>query len=109
MITTKSIFIFVLAGLFEIAGGYLVWLWLKESKPAWYGVLGGLILALYGVVATWQNASFTKVYVVYGGIFIIISFLWGSLIDGFKPDKYDVIGGIITLLGVSIIYYYPRS
>ena len=108
MNATKSIFIFILAGLFEIAGGYLVWQWLKESRPAWYGLVGGLMLAFYGVIATWQYAGFTKVYVVYGGVFIIISLLWGTLIDGFKPDRYDVIGGVITLIGIFIIYYAPR-
>ena len=58
----KSVFIFVLAGLCEIGGGYLIWLWLKEEKPLWYGLLGGLILALYGVIATLQTSNFAKVY-----------------------------------------------
>lgn len=63
----KSIGIFILAGLCEIAGGYLIWLWLKEEKPWWYGVLGAFILVFYGVVATWQTANFARVYATYGG------------------------------------------
>lgn len=61
MLFTKSIFIFILAGLCEIGGGYLIWLWLKEGKPLWYGILGGIILALYGVVATLQTSNFGRV------------------------------------------------
>jgi drug/metabolite transporter superfamily protein YnfA len=53
----KTTSIFLLAGLCEIGGGYLVWQWLKEDKPVWYGILGGIILALYGVVATLQTSN----------------------------------------------------
>lgn len=101
--------IFLLAGLCEIGGGYLVWLWLKEDKPLWYGILGGLILATYGVVATWQTLSFARVYATYGGIFIVLSILWAMKFDKFVPDKYDIVGALVALLGVCIIYYAPRS
>jgi small multidrug resistance family-3 protein len=105
----KTFLIFILAGLCEIGGGYLVWLWLKEGKPFWYGLLGGIILALYGVVATWQTSNFAKVYATYGGVFIIMSLLWAYKFDNFSPTKYDLIGTLIALLGVCIIYYAPRN
>ncbi len=105
----RSVPIFLLAGLCEIGGGYLVWLWLREDKPWWYGVVGGAMLALYGVVATLQTASFARVYATYGGIFIVLSILWSMKFDGFVPDKYDVIGALVALLGVCIIYYAPRG
>lgn len=105
----KSIFIFILAALCEIGGGYLVWLWLKENKPVWYGILGGFILAFYGVVATWQALNFGRVYATYGGVFIMMSLLWAYKVDNFSPDKYDVIGAVVALIGVGIIYYAPRS
>jgi small multidrug resistance family-3 protein len=76
MAILKSLSIFILAGLCEIGGGYLVWQCLKEDKPWWYGVCGGLILALYGVVATWQTNNFGRVYATYGGIFIVMALLW---------------------------------
>ncbi|GAB3179564.1 hypothetical protein GCM10027291_45980 [Telluribacter humicola] len=72
----KSLLIFVLAGLCEIGGGYTVWLWLKEGKPVWYSLAGGVILALYGLVATWQVEGFGRVYATYGGIFIVLVMLW---------------------------------
>ncbi len=62
----KSLVFFLLAGLCEIGGGYMVWLWLKEDKPLWYGTLGAVVLVLYGVGATWQTAGFARVYATYG-------------------------------------------
>jgi len=104
----KSILIFILAGFCEIGGGYLVWGWMKDNKPMWYGILGGLILVLYGVVATLQTESFARVYATYGGFFIVMSLLWAIKFDHFTPDKFDIIGAIIALIGVCIIYYAPR-
>ena len=104
----KSVLIFILAGFCEIGGGYLVWLWLKQDKPLWYGLLGGSILVLYGVVATLQTESFGRVYATYGGFFIVMSLLWAIKFDHFTPDKFDIIGAIIALIGVCIIYYAPR-
>nr|WP_295711278.1 YnfA family protein [Mucilaginibacter sp.] len=105
----KSIAIFVLAGLSEIGGGYLVWLWLKEDKPWWYGIIGGIILALYGVIATWQSAGFGRVYAAYGGIFILMALIWAWRVDDFKPDKYDIIGAVIAVAGACIIIFMPRG
>ncbi|TWJ03278.1 small multidrug resistance family-3 protein [Mucilaginibacter frigoritolerans] len=105
----KSLAIFILAGLCEIGGGYLIWLWLKNDKPLWYGIIGGLVLILYGIVATWQTANFGRVYATYGGIFIVMALLWAWKVDGFKPDKYDIIGALVALMGVCIIIYMPRK
>ena len=109
MAIVKSLFIFFLAGLCEIGGGYLVWLSIKEQKPLWYGILGGIILIGYGIVATFQTANFARTYATYGGIFIVMSLLWAYCFDGFKPDKFDIIGAAVALLGVCIICYTPRS
>jgi len=104
----KSLMLFFIAGLLEIGGGYLVWQWLREDKPWWHGLAGAALLILYGVAATWQTANFGKVYATYGGVFIAMSILWAWKIDGFKPDKFDIIGGAIALTGVFIIIYMPR-
>lgn len=105
----KSLGIFALAGLCEIGGGYLVWLWLKEDKPLWYGFAGAIILVLYGVVATWQTSDFGRVYAAYGGVFIVMSLLWAWKVDSFAPDKYDIVGAAVALIGVCIIMYMPRT
>lgn len=103
-----SMFIFLLSALFEVGGGYLVWIWLKNDKSVYIGILGLILLGLYGVVATLQTQNFGRVYAAYGGIFIIFSIFWAYFIDGFKPDIYDILGGIITLLGVCIIMFAKR-
>ncbi len=107
----RSLPLFALAGLCEIAGGYLVWLWLSRSHSVWLGALGGLILFLYGVLPTLQpaEAHFGRVYAAYGGVFIALSLLWGWWVDGVRPDRYDLIGGALALCGVAIIMYMPRG
>lgn len=105
----RSLGIFVLAGLCEIGGGYLIWLWLKSDRPVWYGILGAFVLVLYGVVATWQVAGFGRTYATYGGIFIVMALIWAWKMDGFKPDRWDIIGAAVALTGVCIIMYGPRK
>jgi small multidrug resistance family-3 protein len=105
----KSIPLFILAGLCEIGGGYLVWLWLREQKHWSYGLFGAIILILYGIIPTFQAANFGRVYAAYGGVFIILSIIWGWQIDKIQPDRFDIIGGLICLIGVAIIMYWPRQ
>ncbi len=104
-----SLFFFFIAGLCEIGGGYLVWLWLRESYSWIFGAFGGLVLFLYGVIPTFQKAHFHRTYAAYGGIFIIMAIFWGYLFEGVVPDTYDIIGTIIASIGVIIIFYYPRK
>ena len=94
--TIKSIFYFVVAGLCEIGGGYLVWLCLREGKSFWYGFIAAFVLVLYGVIPTLQPANFGRVYAAYGGIFIVLSILWGWLVDKIAPDRFDVLGGLVA-------------
>lgn len=104
------IFLFLIAGLAEIGGGYLIWLWLREGKSAYLGLFGGIALALYGVIATFQMfPSFGRVYAAYGGVFIVLSVLWGWGIDKKMPDTYDWIGALICIIGVSVMLWAPRN
>lgn len=109
MEVAKSLFYFVLAGLCEIGGGYLIWLWLREDKSAWLALLGAAVLILYGIIPTLQPANFGRVYATYGGVFIVLSILWGWQIDRVVPDRFDIIGGLIALTGVMVIMYWPRG
>jgi small multidrug resistance family-3 protein len=103
-----SIALFFIAAIAEIGGGYMVWKWLRERKGVLFGILGGIVLFIYGVIPTFQPAQFGRVYAAYGGIFIISSILWGMLIDRKKPDRYEVIGSVIAVTGAVIIFYSPR-
>lgn len=100
--------LFFVAALAEIGGGYLVWQWVREKKRLVLGLLGGLILFVYGTIQTLQPANFGRVYAAYGGIFILSSIIWGTLVDKKKPDRFEIIGSIITLIGATIIFYAPR-
>lgn len=109
MAIIRTILLFVLAGLAEIGGGWLVWQWLREGKSAWLGVAGGAVLVLYGVIPTLQQeAAFGRVYAVYGGVFIALSLLWGWRVDGWQPDRFDLIGAAIALAGVAVILWGRR-
>jgi small multidrug resistance family-3 protein len=108
MALTKSIALLVLAGLFEIGGGYLVWQWWRNRKGFFVGGLGGLILFFYGIVPTYQTENFGRVYAAYGGWFVVLSILWGWGVDHVPPDRYDVIGAAVCIVGVGIIMYAPR-
>jgi len=105
----RSLAWFGLAGLCEIGGGYLVWLWMREGRPIGYALVGAVILVLYGIIPTFQTANFGRVYAAYGGVFIVLSILWGWKVDRIAPDRFDLVGGAVALIGVGIIMYWPRG
>jgi drug/metabolite transporter superfamily protein YnfA len=78
----------------------------RRQKPLvssnWDGYLGGLRSSRL------QPATFGRAYAAYGGVFIVLSILWGPIVDRVAPDKYDLLGGWIALLGVLVIMYAPR-
>ncbi|MFE4687442.1 YnfA family protein [Streptomyces sp. NPDC056721] len=110
MTVTRSIALFVVAALFEIGGARLVWQGIREHKGwAWIGA-GVIALGIYGVVATLQSDdNFGRVLAAYGGIFVAGSIAWGMIADGYRPDRYDVIGALVCLAGMAVIMYAPRS
>ena len=109
MIILRSVLLFVAAGVCEIGGGYLIWLWLRAGKSPWLAVLGTAVLFLYAVIPTFQPAEFGRVYAAYGGVFIALSLAWGWRVEGIAPDRYDLIGGFVALVGVAVIMYAPRG
>ena len=105
----RSIILFLLAGLCEIGGGYMLWVAIKNKQPIWVGLLGAILLGVYGIIATLQPAGFGRTYAAYGGIFVIMALLWGWKVDKIKPDLYDMIGATIILIGTVVIFYAPRK
>ena len=106
ILTTIGLFLF--AAVLEVGGGYLVWKWLRDHKGKAFGLIGGVILFAYGVIPTFQPADFGRVYATYGGIFVLVSIMWGYWIDKKKPDRFEIIGSVIVLVGVAVMFYFPR-
>lgn len=109
MTVLRSVLLFVVAALAEIGGAWLVWQGVREHRGSvWIGA-GVVALGLYGFVATLQaDPHFGRILAAYGGVFVAGSLAWGVVLDGFRPDRYDLIGASVCLVGVAIIMYSPR-
>lgn len=109
MLIAKSVGLFA-AALVEVGGAWLVWQGVRESRGlAWIGA-GIIALGLYGFAATLQpDPNFGRILAAYGGIFVAGSLAWGIVFDGFRPDRYDITGALVCLLGVAVIMYPPRG
>jgi small multidrug resistance family-3 protein len=110
LLNMRAVMLFFIAGILEIGGGYLVWLWLRERQISLFGVVGFVALALYGVVPVLQSPEnpFGRVYAAYGAVFIALSLLWGWAIDHQRPDARDWIGAAVSLIGAAIMMW-PRA
>ncbi|MGY1710221.1 YnfA family protein [Geodermatophilus sp. SYSU D00758] len=110
MTVVRSLLLFGLAALAEIGGAWLVWQGVREHRGWLWAGVGVLALGAYGFVATLQpEAHFGRVLAAYGGVFVAGSLAWGVLVDGFRPDRFDVLGALVCLLGVTVIMYAPRA
>ncbi|WP_078281329.1 YnfA family protein [Mycobacteroides franklinii] len=110
MLVAKSILLFAAAAVLEIGGAWLVWQGVREHRGwTWVG-LGVVALGAYGFIATLQpDAHFGRILAAYGGVFVAGSLLWGMALDGFRPDRWDVIGALVCVAGVGVIMYMPRA
>ena len=110
MLIARSIVLFLAAALLEIGGAWLVWQGVREHRGwLWVG-LGVVALGAYGFVATLQpDAHFGRILAAYGGVFVAGSLAWGMALDGYRPDRFDVLGALICLAGVAVIMYAPRT
>jgi small multidrug resistance family-3 protein len=104
----RSVMLFVAAGLAEIGGGYLVWRAVRNGASLWVALCGAALLVAYGVIPTFQPSAFGRTYAAYGGVFVVLSLLWGWIVDRVRPDVPDVAGGLVCLIGVAVIMYWPR-
>jgi small multidrug resistance family-3 protein len=109
MLVSRSLLLFALAAVAEIGGAWLVWQGVREHRGlVWIGA-GVAALGMYGFVATLQaDPHFGRVLAAYGGVFVAGSLTWGVIVDGFRPDRFDIAGAAVALVGVGIIMYAPR-
>lgn len=107
---SRTVVLFALAAVAEIGGAWLIWQAVREDKAWWWAGLGIVALGAYGFIAAMQaDANFGRVLAAYGGVFIAGSLIWGMIFDKFSPDRWDVIGALVALAGVSIIMFAPRA
>lgn len=119
----QALALFVAAGVAEILGGWLVWIAIRGNsntasdgsssssgkRPWWFAILGSILLVIYGFIPCLQPTdSFGRIYAVYGGFFIVLSFLFGWALDGDRPDVGDIVGGSVAMVGVCLILFWPR-
>jgi small multidrug resistance family-3 protein len=109
MTVLRSAALFLLAALAEIGGAWLVWQGVREHRGLLFAAAGVLALGAYGFVATLQpDPHFGRILAAYGGVFVAGSLGWGMLVDGFQPDRWDLLGAALCLAGVGVIMYAPR-
>ncbi len=110
MDVVRSIVLFVVAAFAEIGGAWLVWQGAREHRGVAFIGAGVVALGAYGFVATLQpDANFGRILAAYGGIFVVGSLAWGRVVDGYHPDRFDIAGATVCLVGMSIIMYAPRG
>ncbi|THV25945.1 YnfA family protein [Glycomyces paridis] len=110
MDTARSISLFLLAAVAEIGGAWLIWQGVREHRGLLWIAAGIVALGAYGFVAAFQpDPNFGRILAAYGGVFVAGSLAWGMVVDGFRPDRWDVIGAAVCLVGVALIMYAPRG
>lgn len=108
MLVLKTSLLFVITAVAEIIGCYLPFLWLKEGKSIWLLVPAGLSLILFTWLLTLHDTSAGRTYAAYGGVYVSVALFWMWLIEGQRPDQWDIIGVIVILIGTGIIVFSPH-
>ena len=110
MTVTRSLLLFVLAAVAEIGGAWLIWQGWREHRGLWWIAAGVVALGAYGFAASFQpDPNFGRILAAYGGVFVAGSLTWSVVVDGFRPDRWDVTGALLCLIGVAVIMYAPRT
>lgn len=109
MLAFKTIGLFILTALAEIVGCYLPWLWLREGKSAWLLFPAAVSLSLFAWLLSLHPTAAGRVYAAYGGIYIATAIFWLWAVDGIRPTVWDLAGSAVTLIGMSIIMFAPRT
>jgi small multidrug resistance family-3 protein len=109
MILLRTTLLFVLTACAEISGCYLTYLWLKKGKSAWSLLPGAASLALFAWLLTLHPGAAARAYAAYGGVYILVALFWLWLIEGLRPNRWDIIGVVVSLIGMSIIVLAHRE
>ncbi len=109
VVELKTLLLYAVTALAEIAGCYLPWLWLRQDRSAWLLLPGAACLALFAWLLTLHPAAAGRVYAAYGGVYVAVALGWLWVVDGIRPDRWDLAGAAVTLAGMAIIAFAPRG
>ena len=105
----RTLGLFIVTAIAEIVGCYLPWLWLKKGAPVWVLLPAALSLALFVCLLTLHPHAAGRVYAAYGGVYVVVAIGWLWVVDGLRPDRWELLGGAVTLAGMAIIFFGPRA
>jgi len=109
MMVLKTLGLFFATAVAEIAGCYLPYLWLRHGRPVWYLLPAAASLAVFAWLLTLHPTGAGRTYAAYGGVYVSVAVFWMWIIEKQRPDRWDLIGGAITLIGMAIIAFAPRG
>ena len=110
IVTVPALGIFLAAACFEIAGCFAFWAWLRLGKSIWWLVPGTISLIIFAWLLTLAPTDAAgRAYAVYGGVYIAASLLWLWVIERQQPDRWDLTGAAICIIGAAVILLVPRS
>lgn len=110
MTLAPALLIYVFAAIAEIAGCFAVWAWWRQGASAWWLVAAALCLAAFAWALSWSPADMAgRAFAAYGGIYVAASLGWLWAVEGTRPDRFDLLGGVLVLAGAAVILFAPRS
>jgi len=109
MSVIQTILLFAATAAFEIIGCYLPYLWLRQGGSAWLLVPAALSLALFVWLLSLHPFAAGRVYAAYGAVYVTVALCWLWAVDGIRPSLWDVVGVVVTLVGMGIIMFAPRQ
>jgi small multidrug resistance family-3 protein len=109
MFILKTTMLFIMTAIAEIVGCYLPYLWLRKGGPAWLLVPAAASLALFAWLLSLHPTAAGRVYAAYGGVYVCVALLWLWAVDGVRPDRWDLVGGLVAIIGMGIIMFGPRE
>lgn len=109
MFALKTVTLFFITAIAEIAGCYLAYLWFTQDKSIWLLIPAGLSLAAFAWLLTLHPTAAGRVYAAYGGVYVFVAILWLWTVDGIKPTLWDLVGATVAITGMAIIMFAPKA
>jgi small multidrug resistance family-3 protein len=104
----KTVLLFLTAAVAELVGCYLPYLWLRKGGSPWLLLPAAVSLSVFAWILTLHPTASGRVYAAYGGVYVAMAVFWLWAINGVRPDRWDLVGAAVTLIGMAIIMFAPR-